>query len=417
MAVNTTQTKYFQNIGVGGDSLSFSTIATTMGVPATNIKFGDYKRKTGADVKFADVDGTADQKAAATGIVPDSYENQTCGVDGTGISAGSNHKVSSLKNMIKRYDVSLTGVAPTSETNIGPNGAIPGTETWDENMDLNIPKRITMDSSTFKASSVNSHAMKFDAAALNLEIRFNGTKVLGAPGTGGAGQTNNSSAGNGNPGGSALYLRNNTTRTSGDASTIKLYVSNNALLAGGGGGGGGGSLGNQSGSTTCSTVVTNNESTNSWRTGCPGCSSGTRNSCNHGHGRYFRGHGGFHQGHHYYTGWSISCTSGSEANNGTPARRNGGAGGVGRGSNNTGGAGGGSAGQAATSINCPSGSTQNTTGTANQGGTGASGGDYGAYGGSASGAGGAPGKWLNASSTRWAHIGASSNTILKGGTQ
>lgn len=70
MPVNTTQTKYFQNIGPGAGALSFSTIASTMGRPGTNIRFGDYRRKTGANEVFADVNGTADEKAVEWRLYP-----------------------------------------------------------------------------------------------------------------------------------------------------------------------------------------------------------------------------------------------------------------------------------------------------------------------------------------------------------
>lgn len=371
------------------------------------VRWSDYKRKTGANEVFADVNGTADEKEAATAIVPDAHENRNCGVDGQGISSGNNHKVSSLRNMIKRYDVSYTG-GSTSEKNIGAGGAIPSSTTWDENLDLNIPKRLTLDSSSWKASQRTAYALKFNDPALNLELKFNGTKVYGKEGAGGA-----AGGGNGQSGGGALYLRNNTSKSTGESSKIKLNLTNNALIAGGGGGGGGGNQGNTSGTTTCTVTNThtNTGSQNNWRTGCPSTCA-----CNHGGGRYFRGRGQYAQGVIYYSSWSWTCTNtrSTSTDYNAPSRRSGGAGGVGRGSNNTGGAGGGQAGQAAAYTNCSSG-TQSGTATANAGGTGASGGGYGAAGGNAGGNGGAGGKWLNVGNTRWAHIGASSNTILKGG--
>lgn len=406
MAVNTTQTRYFQNIGVGGDQLRFSQIASTMGLDGnTNVRWGDYRRKTGGDERFADVNASADAKAAATGIVPDAYENQTCGVDGGGISASTNHKVSSLRNMIKRYDVSYTG-GSNSQVNIGAGGAIPSSTTWDENLNLNVPKRLTMDASTWKASTTSEHAVYFSDAALNLELKFEGSKLYGKEGSGGT-----SSGNPGGAGGSALYLRNNTSKSSSTGSTIYLNVSNNSFIAGGGGGGGGGYAGNTSGTTTCVTGSTNYGSSNSWNRSCPSSCP-----CNSNASSYFRGTPGYSQGTVYYSGWRWTCSNISYNYYGPPAARAGGNGGVGQGSNNIGGAGGGNPGQSAAYTNCPSGS-QNSTAVANAGASGASGGAFGSAGGSASTNGGPGGKWLNASNTRWAHLGSSSNTILKGGTQ
>jgi hypothetical protein len=406
MAVNTSQTKYFQNIGVGADELRFSQIATTMGLNgASNIRFGDYKRKTGANEVFADVNGTADQKTAATAIVPDAYENQTCGVDGQGISTGLNHKVSSLKNMIKRYDVSYTGGATSQRTIHGGGNVISTSETWDENLDLNVPKRLTIDGSSYLASSTSEHAIQFSGAALNLELKFNGSQIKGKEGSGGS-----AGGGNGSSAGSALYLRNNTSKTNGAAKTIKLDVSNNSFIAGGGGGGGGGNAGNTSGSTICQVGSTNYGSDGSWRRSCPSSCP-----CNHSGGRYFRGHGGFSQGTIYWSDWRWTCSNVSYVGGNTPSRRSGGAGGAGAGSNRSSPQGG-LSGQSTVYGNCNQGNRINHA-TANAGGTGASGGSFGAAGGNAGGYGGSGGKWLNASSTPWQHIGSSSNTILKGGTQ
>jgi hypothetical protein len=380
------------------------------GSGTTQIKWSDYRRKTGADEVFADVNATPDQKATATAIVPDAYENRTCGADGQGISSGTNHKVSSLRNMIKRYDVSYTGGSTSSQT-ISAGGAIPNTTTWDDNLDLNVPKRLTLDSSSWKASTTSEHALVFNGSALNLELKFNGTKVYGKEGAGGGRSQRGSS------GGSALYLRNSTTKTNGAASTIKLNLTNSAFIAGGGGGGAGGTSGNTSGTTTCvtTTTVEENGSSNSWLRGCPGSPC----PCNHGGGRYFRGHGGYSQGTIYWNDWRWTCsvTNNVTDNYDPPSVRLGGTGGAGAGSNRTSPQGGNS-GQSAASTNCPAGAVQNATGTANAGNRGADGGGYGLAGGNSNGGqGGSAGKWLNASSTRWVHIGASSNTILKGGTQ
>ena len=408
MAVNTNQTKYFSNIGVGADQLRFSQIASTMGLDGTsNIRWGDYKRKTGANETFADVDGTPDEKNAATGIVPDAYENRTCGVDGQGVSTGLNHKVSSLKNMIKRYDVGYTG-GSTSERTIHAGGnVISNTTTWDENLDLNIPKRLTFGSDTWGASTTSEHAVKFSGAALNLELKFNGTKIKGKEGAGGSVGTNGGAAG------SALYLRNNTTRTNGNAKTIKLDVSNNSLIAGGGGGGGGGSSGNVSGNTICEVDTTVNGSDNDWRRSCPSpC------PCNGAQARFFRGRGGYRQGTIYYTDWRWTCPGTEEENGNNPAARTGGPGGAGAGSNRANAAQG-SGGQSAATGNCANANaTIVNVRTANAGYAGGAGGGLGVAGQAGNGGnGGAKGRWLNASTTPWQHIGSSSNTILKGGTQ
>ena len=406
MAVNTTQTKYFQNIGVGADQLRFSQIATTMGLDgSSNIRFGDYRRKTGADEVFADVDGSPDEKNAATAIVPDSEENRTCGVDLGGISEANNHKVSSLKNMIKRWDVSYTG-GSTSERTLHAGGNVVGDANWGNNLDRNIPKRFTIDGSTYKASSTSQHALFFSDEALNLEFKFQGTTAKGKEGAGGS-----SGGGNGGSAGSALYLRNNTNRTTGNAKTIKLDISNNSLIAGGGGGGGGGNSGNISGTQICQVGSSNNHTSGSWRRSCP---SSCR-PCNHGGGRYFRGHGGFSQGTIYYAPWNYNCSNISYVGGNNPNTRAGGAGGAGAGSNRTNPQGG-SSGQNTVHGNCNQGSVHSYR-YANAGGAGASGGSLGSAGGNAAGSGGAKGRWLNASNTPWQHIGSSSNSILKGGVQ
>lgn len=415
MAVNITQTKYFQNIGPGGNAMSFGTLATTMGLPTSGgVRIGAYIRKTSANEVFADVNASAATKANANGIVPDSIENRTCGVDGNGIPATtSNLKISSFKNMIKRWDVSYTG-GSNSQVNISGGGGVIGGN-WSSNLDLNIPKRVNFDGSTWKASTVNEHAVVFSGSALNLDLTFPGTYVLGREGTGGSGQTNNSAATSGNSGGGALYLRNTTSRTSGSASTINLNLANTALIAGGGGGGGGGPLGNVSGTTVCSNVYNYVTLYNwDWWYSCPaGCAAGeTQNFCNVGNESgnysvsYFRGQRA--QGTWYWTPWRLGCTGGITNNIGQVAPSSGGAGGVGQGSNNAN-PGDGGAGAAASSLNCPAGTTsQNSTSNSSQGFSGAGGGTYGIIGGATNVAnGGSPGPWLNVSNTRWANKGAS----------
>ena len=421
MPVNTyTQTKYFSNIGPGADPLSFSTLATTMGRPGTNIRFGDYRRKTGANEVFADVNGTADEKAAATAIVPDSVENQNCGVSGGGITTLNNHKVSSLKNMIKRYDLTHTG-ASASQLNVSPGGGVI-TDNWASNIDLNIPKRLTFDGSTLRASTTGEHAVVFSGSALNLDMRFSGTQVLGKEGVGGSGQTVNSAATSGSSGGGALYLRNTTSKTTGNASTINLNLSNTALIAGGGGGGGGGPVGNVSGTTICSnyySYVTLYDW--EWWYSCPSsCAAGeTQNFCNVGYESgnysvtYFRGQR--IQGTWYYTPWRLGCSGGSDTNIGAATASAGGGGGIGQGSNNIAGAAAGNAPGSAAALNCPGGySAQNQTSNSSAGFSGGAGGTFGATGGATNVAnGGNPGPWLNVSNTRWANKGASGGIVQR----
>lgn len=418
MPVNTyTQTKYFSNNGPGADALAFSTIASTLGRPGTNIRFGDYRRKTGANEVFADVNGTVDEKAAATAIVPDSYENQNCGVSGGGISASTNHKVSSLKNMIKRYDLTHTGTS-ASQLNVSGGGGVIS-DNWATNLDLNIPKRLTFDGSTLRASTTGEHAVAFSDSALNLELRFNGTQVLGKEGTGGSGQTVNSAATSGGSGGGALYLRNTTSKTTGNASTINLNLSNTALIAGGGGGGGGGAVGNVSGTTICSNYYSYQITFSSdWYAGCPGsCAGGeTQNYCsytNNSSVSYFRGQRA--QGTWYWTPWYLGCSGGTDTNIGAATPAAGGGGGTGQGSNNTGGAVGGNSPGSAASLNCGGGySAQNQTSNTTAGFNGGAGGAFGAAGGGTNVAnGGSPGPWLNVSNTRWANKGASGALVQR----
>lgn len=368
MPVNTTHTTYFSNIGPGGNSLSFSTIASTLGQDSSrNIRFGSYLRKTGADEVFADVDASAAVKSKANGIVPDCIENRTSGVDGNGISVSTNHKVSSLKNMIKRYDVSITG-GSNSQTNIsGGAGVIGGN--WASNLDLNVPKRATFNSDTWKGSTTSEYAVVFNDAALNLDLTFSGTKVYGKEGTGGQPQTANQSAGNGTAGGGALYLRNTTTRSSSTASDINLNLSNNALIAGGGGGGGGGPKGTATGNTQCVYNKTFYDATY-WGyalSSGPVCSwNGTLNGSINSNFQsissigtnqlsgcvFYRGTGGYARGTCYYYYWDVACQLTSTINNGTITPASGGGGGTGQGSNNTSGSVGGSSAGSAASLNC-----------------------------------------------------------------
>ena len=411
MPVNTTQTKYFQNIGPSADALSFSTMASTLGRPSTNIRFGDYRRKTSANEVFADVNASPDDKALATAIVPDSIENQTCGVNATGISESTNHKVSTLKNMIKRYDVSYTGNA-TSQLNVSPGGGIIA-DNWASNMDLNVPKRVTFDSSTLKANTTSEYALVFSGSALNLDLKFNATQVLGKEGAGGP------AGGNGSSGGGSLYLRNTTTRTTGNASTINLTLSNTALIAGGGGGGAGGAPGTVSGTTQCTNYNNYSFTNNYWAYlygGCPeSCGSNEQIACSSSDDiRYFRGTGGFSQGTWYSYPWTITCRQYSTQNNGSVAAASGGGGGTGQGSNNAN-PGGGTNASGAASLNCPYGTyQQNNTSTTTAGVAGGAGGTYGAPGGASNIANpGAGGPWLNVSNTRWANKAASGALVQK----
>lgn len=424
MAVNITQTKYFQNIGPGGNAMSFSTLATTMGLPtAGGVRLGAYIRKTSANEVFADVDAGTVAKANATAIVPDSIENRTCGVDGNGIpDTTSNLKISSFKNMIKRWDVSYTG-GSNSQVDISGGGGVIGGN-WASNLDLNVPKRVNFDGSTWKASTVNEHAVVFSGSALNLDMTFPATQVLGKEGTGGAGQTNNAAATNGNPGGGALYLRNTTNRTTGNASTINLNLSNTALISGGGGGGGGGPVGNVSGSTICSNYyIYTSRYTYDWWYGCPSsCAAGeTQNACGVGNPEapnsysvsYFRGQRA--QGTWYYTPWYLTCSGGNTYTYGTAPPAAGGGGGIGQGSNNVAGPAAGNSPGNETSLNCPAGtSSQNSTSTGTVGGSGGSGGTFGSVGGATNVAnGGNPGPWLNVSNTRWSNKGASGALVQR----
>lgn len=478
MPVNTTQTTYFSTIGPGGNSLSFSTIASTLGQDSSrNIRFGSYLRKTDANEVFADVNASASVKSKATGIVPDSIENRTSGVDGNGISVSTNHKVSSLKNMIKRYDVSITG-GSNSQTNISGSGVIGAN--WASNLDLNVPKRVTFNSDTWKGSTTSEHAVVFNDAALNLDLTFNGTQVYGKEGTGGQPQTVNQSVGNGTSGGGALYLRNTTTRSSSTASDINLNLSNTALIAGGGGGGGGAAKGTATGATQCvyNKIFYDATYWNSWASGGFSCSdNGTlvssfnynfqalnTVSINQNTGCYFfRGTGGYARGTCYYAQWDVGCQLTSTINNGTITPASGGGGGTGQGSNNIGGVVSGSSPGSVASLNCgtltanyyvgaavygdPTGggnngndqyyrfangtvqssnqtvsysataaSNQPNTSSTTAGLSGGSGGSFGLPGGNTSiASGGSGGPWLTVGSanTRWKNLGASGDTNQK----
>ena len=156
----------------------------------------------------------------------------------------------------------------------------------------------------------------------------------GSGGRGGVRQSGNPDEvqnGNGGSAGSALYLRNNTNRTNGNAKTIKLDISNNSLIAGGGGGGGGGNSGNISGTQICRVGSSSNHTSNSWRRSCP---SSCR-PCNHGVDDISEDMVDFLRATIYYAPWNYNCSNISYVGGNNPNRRSGGAGGAGAGSNRT----------------------------------------------------------------------------------
>lgn len=373
--------------------------------------FSSYYRKTDKDLTRNDFDFNAN-----TVFVPDATENTP--VPTSGSISFSDFRGKSQEGVIKEYVVTQSG----SDVGLNLNG-----QSWNNNLDKNVPKvaningRLTSGSApSGKDHSGYNHktgsALHFDAEVYNLDIDVdtgtgdnnNFNNATGVFGQGGQGGTTNQN--NGNAGGTAMYVKQNSNRAG--ASAIIRVNTNSGRLHGGGGGGEGGRSGNNGNPKTCeffSLGPGNNFSSNStirnkdacnnnpgshcvasvtvsgfvgfpnvmagggWRgTACIG--TGGRKRCR-GQGR-FRGNA---SAMGCFKNLTKLCKYHHVFSGNTPSGGTGGGGGQGKGANGPLGAGG--IGGSRTLSSCNAGNTKNP-GTAPNGGTdGKSGGGYGAAGG------------------------------------
>lgn len=185
---------------------------------------------------------------AADPIVPDATEN-------TQVASSTNWQASQMRNTIKTYDVTQTGT-DNNNSALSAVGFNIGTQNWNSNLGKNIRKRMIIDG-TIGSSNVNQYACYLNELAYNLRIEVNG----GIYGQGG----NGSSSGQGETGGSAMYVRS----TGGQ---VNVVVGGSAQIYGGGGGGSRGINGANGNDSSCSATYDYN--TGQGCGGCPGCNSG-----------------------------------------------------------------------------------------------------------------------------------------------
>ena len=408
----------------GGDTNN--SIAGWFEAPQQNnpVSLSQFYRKTNKDLTKSDFQSNNNDD-----FVPDATENATVATSGS--ISFSDFRGESNQGVIKEYVITQSG----ANVNLDLDG-----QSWNSNLNKNVPKVANINGrlTSGSAPSGQSHAgynhktgsaLHFDAEVYNINIDVdtgtgdtnNFSNATGVFGHGGQGGTVNQT--NGNAGGTAMYVRQNSNRSK--TSAIIKVNTNSGRLFGGGGGGEGGRNGNNGNGHACrffstanvgpfsvgSTIRSKeacNKAAGKCRTrtvsgvvGYPNvlAGGGWRNTpCNtagkgrkrcRGNGR-FRGNAGqmgcFKQAikkckyQHDYTG-------------NTPTKGNGGGGGQGKGANGQLGNGGGA--NNANTSNCHLGGNIVATGTpANPGTAGQSGGGFGQAGGNnnqRSGSGGAAG--------------------------
>jgi hypothetical protein len=430
----------------GGDTNN--SIAGWFEAPQQNnpVSMSKFYRRTNKDLTKSNFQNNNNDD-----FVPDATENAT--VATSGAISFSDFRGASNQGVIKEYVVTQSG----ADVNLTLANA-----SWNSNLDKNVPKVANINGrmTSGSAPSGQSHAgynhksgaaLNFDAEAYNLNIDVdtgtgdnnNFNNATGVFGFGGQGGTTNQT--NGNAGGTAMYVRQNSNR-SGTSAVIKVNT-NSGRLHGGGGGGEGGRGGNNGNPKQCQffthkngptfniggTIRSRDACNNKPKaqcdesrtlhgvTGYPNVMSGRgwrNSSCNGTGGRKrcrgshrFRGNAG-QMGcyknitknckyHHVYTG-------------NTPSGGAGGGGGQGKGG--TGPAGAGGAGGSRTLSTCSVGTAPGTTlnpGTKpNNGTSGQAGGGYGQAGGNntgRSGAGGAAGYALYSPTTSQVDLTNTSN--------
>ena len=190
-----------------------------------------------------------------THFVPDATENATVATSGS--ISFSDFRGQGNNGVIKEYVVTQTG----NDVNLTLANA-----NWNSNLNKNVPKVANINGrmTSGSAPSGQSHggynhksgaALNFDAEAYNLNIDVdtatgdtnNFNNATGVFGFGGQGGTVNQT--NGNAGGTAMFVRQNSNRSG--ASAIIRVNTNSGRLFGGGGGGEGGRNGNNGNGHAC----------------------------------------------------------------------------------------------------------------------------------------------------------------------
>ena len=235
----------------GGSGDATNSISGWFEAPQSgSVPLSRFYRKTDKDLTKNDF-----QFDNNTHFVPDATENAT--VATSGAISFSDFRGQSNLGVIKEYVVTQSG-ADVNLTLANAN--------WNSNLNKNVPKVANINGrmTSGSAPSGQSHAgynhksgaaLNFDAEAYNLNIDVdtgtgdtnnftNATGVFGFGGQGGSvSQTN------GNAGGTAMYVRQNSTRAG--ASAIIRVNTNSGRLFGGGGGGEGGRNGNNGTGDAC----------------------------------------------------------------------------------------------------------------------------------------------------------------------
>ena len=133
------------------------------------------------------------------------------------VSAGSNHKISTMTNLITEYRVDYN---PGTDTLVDHNLSTAlnqGATNWAQDKGKNIAKRVNIITSNGagrfhgRSSANSSGAVIINDSYLNLDIDFNNSDLIGIGGTGGANNVHNENDVNknkGGNGGNALYINN-----------------------------------------------------------------------------------------------------------------------------------------------------------------------------------------------------------------
>lgn len=223
----------------GGDTNN--SIAGWFEAPQQNnpVSMSQFYRKTNKDLTKSDFQSNNNDD-----FVPDATENGT--VATSGAISFSDFRGASNQGVIKEYVVTQSGADVKLDLDA---------QSWNSNLNKNVPKVANINGrlTSGEAPSGQSHggydhrtksALSFDAEAYNLNIDVdtgtgdtnNFNNATGVFGHGGQGGTVNQT--NGNAGGTAMYVRQNSNR-SGASATIKVNTNSGRLFGGGGGGEGG----------------------------------------------------------------------------------------------------------------------------------------------------------------------------------
>ena len=220
------------------------------------VSLSQFYRKTSTDLIKSDFQDNSNNT-----FVPDATENDTVqDVVGSPISF-SDIRGDGGNGVIKEYVVTQTG----NDVNLTLANA-----NWNSNLGKNVPKVANINGRMTSGSAPSGQnydgynhksgaALNFDAEAYNLNIDVdtgvgdnnNFTNATGVFGFGGQGGTVSQT--NGNAGGTAMFVRQNSNRAnalSNGSSIIKVNT-NSGRLHGGGGGGEGGRNGNNGTGHAC----------------------------------------------------------------------------------------------------------------------------------------------------------------------